>query len=135
MKSLLYERVFRTMGEKKRKKKRGKGMWYCLLMMSSCRNVSHSTNDINNIFTRVNMIVGESLLVRRSNGDGEDIFFLDNVGSKQCTEHVFVSLVVTSAEDELSSGVESENTLHDLSLVDIDRANFQVLLSNQNFNR
>ncbi len=43
-----------------------------------------------------------------------------------------VYLVVTSAEDELGVWVEVENTLDNFTLVDSDRANFKVLLADEN---
>ena len=48
-------------------------------------------------------------------------------------EHVLVRLVVAGAEDELGVGVEVEDALHDLALVDGERAHFEVLLADENY--
>jgi hypothetical protein len=44
-------------------------------------------------------------------------------------------LVVTRAEDKLRIGITVEDALHDLTLVDSDRADFKILLPNQNCSR
>ena len=46
-------------------------------------------------------------------------------------EHVLVGLVVARAEHELGLGVEVENALDDLALVDRERTDFEVLLADE----
>ena len=50
-------------------------------------------------------------------------------------EHVLVRLVVAGAEDELGVGVEVEDALHDLALVHRERADFQVLLPDEDYGK
>ena len=54
---------------------------------------------------------------------------------EQRAEHVFVGLVVARAEDELGVGVEVEDALDDLALVHRERADFEVLLADEDYMR
>ena len=48
------------------------------------------------------------------------------------TEHVFICLVVTGAENKLCVSVVVKDTFHNLALVDSERADFKILLAEQN---